>query len=107
VYGENLKFSGEKLKFAGEKNQFMPPTPPGKKSQDDDVRMWLPLHPHSIAWNALGFSDADAQDSKNFVPACAFFFYIPELPTKSRRQQLTSQALAHKVQGSHESCRLQ
>jgi hypothetical protein len=31
----------------------------------------------------LGFSDADAQDRKNFVPACAFFFYIPELLTKT------------------------
>jgi hypothetical protein len=60
-----------------------PPTPPGKKkSQDDDFRLWLPLRPHSIAWNELGLSDADAPDRKNFVPACAFFFYIPELPTK-------------------------
>ena len=43
---------------------------------------FLPLRPNSIAWNDLRFSDADAPDSKNFVPACAFVFYIPELPTK-------------------------
>ena len=32
-----------------------PPTPAEKKkSQDVDLRMWLPLRPHSIAWNDLG-----------------------------------------------------
>ena len=62
-----------------------PPTPPvaGKKrSQDDNFRTWLPTRPHSVAWNDLGFNEDEAPDRKNFVPACAFFFFIPDLPVK-------------------------
>lgn len=67
-----------------------PPTPPRQispqKNRPDkvapDFRVWLPLRPHSVAWKDLGFSDPEAPDRRCFVPACAFFFFIPELPTK-------------------------
>ena len=38
--------------------------------------------PHSIAWNDLALSDPEAPDRKNFMVACAFVFFIPELPKK-------------------------
>ena len=60
-----------------------PPTPgKAKRSQDDNFTSWLPNSPDSIGWSDLGFTDEDASDRKNFVPACAFFFYIPELASK-------------------------
>ena len=51
-----------------------------KRSQDDNFLTWLLTRPHSVAWNNLGFDDDVAPDGKNFVPACAFFFFIPDLP---------------------------
>ena len=69
----------------GDDARKTPPTPPvaGKKrSQDDNFRTWLPTRPHSVAWNDLGFDDDEVPDRKNFVPACAFFFFIPDLPVK-------------------------
>jgi hypothetical protein len=55
---------------------------PPEKSQDDNFRLWMALRPTSVPWDDLRFSDDDAPDRKNFMPACAFFFYIPELPVK-------------------------
>ena len=57
------------------------PSPP-EKSQDDNFRLWMALRPMSVPWDDLRFSDDDAPDRKNFMPACAFFFHIPELPAK-------------------------
>jgi hypothetical protein len=42
----------------------------------------LPYNPEAIRWNDLGFSDAGASDREDFMPACAFFFYIDILPKK-------------------------
>ena len=37
----------------------------------------------SIAWNDLGLSDPETPESKDFMVACAFFFFfIPELQSK-------------------------
>lgn len=60
-----------------------PPTPVTKdQSRDGDFRKWMPNRPHAIPWNDLGFSAPDAPDRKNFLPACAFFFFIPELAAR-------------------------
>ena len=58
---------------ANAKNQ--PPAAPA-------FTLWLPYNPEAIRWNDLGFSDAGASDREDFMPACAFFFYIDILPKK-------------------------
>lgn len=59
-----------------------PPPPPPKPTAASDFRLWQPYRPEAIPWNDLGFSDADASERDNFMPACAFFFYIDILPEK-------------------------
>jgi len=60
-------------------------SPPNAKNQPPAApafTLWLPYKPEAILWNDLGFSDAGASDRDDFMPACAFFFYIDILPKK-------------------------
>jgi len=59
------------------------PSSPAKKTQTvSDCRFWQPYAPEAVAWNDLGFSDDGASEREDFMPACAFFFYIDILPRK-------------------------
>ena len=55
---------------------------PAKQRTISDYRLWLPYKPEAVAWNDLGFSDEGAREHEDFMPACAFFFYIAILPQK-------------------------
>jgi hypothetical protein len=59
------------------------PSSPAKKTQTvSDCRFWQPYALEAVAWNDLDFSDDGASEGEDFMPACAFFFYIDILPRK-------------------------